>query len=395
MPTYEEYRAIFVGRRLPLAFVDLDLLAENCQQIAAQAGSKHIRLASKSIRAVAILRRIFAASPVFQGIMAYSPREAIFLAEQGFADILLGYPIWHAQDIADLARANAGGASITLMIDSVAHVEQIETCGAAAGVQLPVCLDIDMALDLPGLHFGVWRSAVRTADQAKPIVAAIRRAPHVRLDGIMGYEAQVAGLGDNLPGQRLKNLLVRQLKRRSIRLAAERRAAIVALLHAFGMEPRFVNGGGTGSLRSTAREEAVTEVTVGSGLYSPGLFDYYRDFRYQPAAGYAIEIVRRPQPTIYTCLGGGYIASGGTGPEKQPKPYLPEGARLDSLEGAGEVQTPIRYAGPIALSLGDPIFLRHSKAGELCERFDTLLLVSKGQIVDEIPTYRGAGQCFL
>jgi len=162
-----------------------------------------------------------------------------------------------------------------------------------------------------------------------------------------------------------------------------------------GLKPLAVNGGGTGSIDSTRAEPVVTEITVGSGFYAPALFDNYRDFRYQPAAGFAIEIVRHPHPSLYTCLGGGYIASGAVGSEKQPVPYLPYGARLDSLEGAGEVQTPIRYEGTVALQIGDPVFMRHSKAGELCERFKHLLLVADGAIVDEVTTYRGDGQCFI
>ncbi len=211
----------------------------------------------------------------------------------------------------------------------------------------------------------------------------------------MGYEAQIAGLGDNFPGQRAKNALVRRLKRRSIHEVAERRAAIVALARSCGITPRFVNGGGTGSIDSTREEAVVTEITAGSGFYAPALFDNYCDFRYAPAAAFAIEIVRRPRPSLYTCLGGGYIASGSTGPEKQPAPYLPEGAQLLSLEGAGEVQTPIRYDGPLTLHVGDPIFMRHSKAGELCERFTHLYLVSDGRIVDRVTTYRGDSRCFI
>ncbi|MBV9615395.1 MAG: amino acid deaminase/aldolase, partial [Ktedonobacteraceae bacterium] len=174
-----------------------------------------------------------------------------------------------------------------------------------------------------------------------------------------------------------------------------RRAAFGALIKTYGETLRFVNGGGTGSIATTALEDSVTEITVGSGFYAPLLFDYYQNFHYQPAAGFAIEIVRHPQPTIYTCSGGGYIASGASGREKLPKPYLPAGAALDPLEGAGEVQTPVRYKGPIQLQMGNPIFLRHSKAGELCERFTHLLLVSHGAIVDEVTTYRGEGQCFI
>jgi D-serine deaminase-like pyridoxal phosphate-dependent protein len=391
---YAYYKTVFRGRRMPFAYLDLDLLNQNMQQIVERAGNKRVRLASKSLRSVAVLRHILAANTCFQGIMSYSPREAVYLATQGFTDLLIGYPAWHEEDIAAIARATAEGAQITLMVDNIAHVAQTAAIAQRYGVRLPLCLDVDMSLIIPGLHFGVWRSPLRTAQQVRPIVEQITDSPHVYLDGIMGYEAQIAGVGDNFPGQRVKNALVQQLKRRSITELAKRRTEVVNLIEGYG-PLRFVNGGGTGSMLSTRSESVVTEITVGSGFYSPGLFDNYRDFRYQPAAGYAIEIVRRPQPSIYTCLGGGYIASGAAGPEKLPQPYLPAGASLVALEGAGEVQTPVRYQGPIQLDLGDPIFLRHAKAGELCERFTHLLLVANGSVVDEITTYRGDGQCFI
>jgi len=392
---YSYYKEIFNGYAMPLAFVDLDLLDQNIQQIVVHAHGKQVRLASKSLRSVAILRRIFAAHTSFQGIMCFTTQEAVYLASQGFKDLLVGYPAWNEQDIAAVAHATGEGAQITLMIDSVEHVKRIEEIAAQHGVRLPLCLEIDMSMDVPGLHFGVWRSPIRAPEQAKPVVGRIKASQHVWLDGLMGYEAQIAGVGDNFPRQKTKNALIRRLKRRSIREIAERRAALVALVRSSGIVPRFVNGGGTGSVDSTRDEAVVTEITVGSGFYSPSLFDNYRGFRYQPAAAYAIEIVRRPRPGLYTCLGGGYIASGSVGPEKQPQPYLPQGAKLVSLEGAGEVQTPIRYNGPVQLNLGDPIFMRHSKAGELCERFTRLFLVSKGAIVDEVTTYRGDGQCFI
>lgn len=396
---YTYYKEVFAGRPMPFAYVDLDLLDQNIRLIAGRSGGKNIRIASKSVRSVAILRRILQnnqtnqADSCFQGIMCFTAREAVFLAEQGFDDLLIGYPAWHEADLTAVARAVAAGTHITLMIDGLEHVRQIEAIARRVGTRLPLCLDIDMTLVVPGLHFGVWRSPLRTAQQARPIVEYIRDAEHIYLDGVMGYEAQIAGLGDNVPGKAAKNTLVRALKKRSLRDVERRRAEVVALVKDCGLTLRFVNGGGTGSLTSTNKEAAVTEVTVGSGFFSPVLFDYYKDFRYQPAAGYAIEVVRQPAPGIYTCLGGGYTASGAAGADKLPKPYLPAGAQLDPLEGAGEVQTPIRYHD--ILHIGDPVFMRHSKAGELCERFTRLLLVSNGEIVDEVTTYRGDQQCFL
>lgn len=392
---YDYYRRAFAGRPMPFAWLDLDLLDANIRAIVGGAGSKHVRVASKSVRSVAVLRRILAASPIFRGLMCFTAREAAWLAQQGFDDLLIGYPTWHSDDLAAVARATANGARITLMVDCVAHVEQVEAVAQQHGVRLPLCLEIDMTLAVPGLHFGVWRSPLQTPEQARPVIERIARSQHVTLDGIMGYEAQVAGVGDNYPGQVAKNTLVRRLKGRSVRLDAERRAALVALAQSLCGPLRFVNGGGTGSMATTRQENAVTEITVGSGFYSPALFDNYRHFRYQPAAGYAIEIVRVPAPGIYTCLGGGYSASGGAGKDRLPSVYLPAGARLDPLEGAGEVQTPIHYRGSERLALGDPVLMRHAKAGELCERFTHLACIQNGVIVEDITTYRGDGQCFL
>ncbi len=382
---------------MPFAFVDLDMLQQNIQSILQRANGKKIRIASKSIRSVDVLWRILQANSQFQGIMCYTVPEALYLAQQGFTDLLMGYPAVDVSLLASVARhQREGGSHITLMVDCESHVEQAEAAAAKYGVVLPLCVDIDLSMDVPGLHFGVWRSPIRSTDAALDLIQRIARSRHVVLEGLMGYEAQIAGLGDRVPRQALKNAIVRLLKRRSIREAAVRRAELVAAIDCMGLPPlRFVNAGGTGSLHTSSVEQVVTEVTAGSGFYSPGLFDHYRDFTLLPAAGYAIEIVRQPRSDLFTCLGGGYSASGAAGNDKLPRPYLPQGAALLAMEGAGEVQTPIRYNGPEQLKLGDPIYMRHSKAGELCERFTHLYYISNSSIVGKTTTYRGDGLCYL
>ena len=380
---------------MPFAYLDLDLFEENIRQIAGQTGGKRIRVASKSLRCAAAIRRVLEADTCFQGIMCFTAREAAYLAGLGFKDLLIGYPVWHSEDLGVVAKATAEGAQITLMIDSIAHIDQIERVAEQYNVRLPVCLDIDMSVNFPGLYFGVRRSPLRAGNDVRPVIERLKHSERVWLDGVMGYEAQIAGLGDQVPGQAAKNTLVQQLKKCSLSIIAQRRREVVDLVRTSGLELRFVNGGGTGSELTTRVEPVVTEITVGSGFYSPTLFDNYKDFRYQPAVGYAIEIVRKPAPGIYTCLGGGYTASGAAGADKLPRPYLPEGARLIGLEGAGEVQTPVTYQGTHRIDLGDPIFMRHAKAGEVCERFTHLILLKNGAIVDEVPTYRGEGHCFL
>ena len=380
---------------MPFAYVDLDLFDANVRELAARADGRPIRLGSKSMRCTGLMRRVLDASPQYQGILAFSVREAVFLAGEGFDDILVAYPAVSEVAPSGLCAALAEGTRITLMVDCPAHVDHLEPVGASTGVTIPVCLDIDMASRFPGIHFGVRRSPIVTPEQALDLYAHIGRCEHVRLDGVMGYEAQLAGLPDRPPGTPWKNRLVRALKKRSGPEVRARRVAIVEALREAGADLRLVNGGGTGSLEYTAQDPSVTELTVGSGFYSPALFDHYAQFRHHPAVGYAIEVVRVAEPNVYTCQGGGYVASGGAGPDKQPRPYLPAGAALIAQEGAGEVQTPVVCDGPETLEIGAPVFMRHAKSGELCEHFETLLCVSDGKVVDEIPTYRGQGQCFL
>ncbi len=388
---YQYYKNIFSSTKRPFAFVDLDFFDENIKQIKNRAGGKKIRIASKSVRCVNLLKRILEKDKQYQGIMAFHADEAVFLSQYGFDDILVAYPVWNENQIEAVAQEVKKGKYINLILDCKEHVERINTIGKKLDVKIPISLDIDMSSSYPGIHFGVFRSQLNNVSTSATLARFIEKFDFVALDGIMGYEAQIAGVGDNVKGAFMMNSIISALKKNSIIEIKKRRGGVVEKLPPL----RFVNAGGSGSLESSRTEDWVTEVTVGSGFYSPGLFDNYKQFKHLPAAAFAIEICRKPKPNMYTCLGGGYVASGAVGIDKQPKPYLPHGVELTKNEGTGEVQTPINYKGSEQIDLGDPIFFRHSKAGELCERFNELYLVKNGKIVDTVPTYRGEGQCFM
>lgn len=394
-PTYDYYKKIFRNSPLPYAFVDLDLFDENIRNIKPRAKGKKIRVASKSVRCADLLQHILTADSAYQGLMTYSAEETVWLSQKGFDDLLIGYPVWQARQVEALCKEIQRGKSITLMVDLKEHVQHLNAIGKSCNTIIPVCMDIDMTSVFPGVRFGVWRSSITHVRQALELHAIIKNSPFVRLEGVMGYEAAIAGVGDAAKGKAAQNLVVRFFKKNSAKEIAQRRGDIVAALKNDGAQLRFVNGGGTGSLEWTTGEDWVTEVTVGSGFYASGLFDNYTNFRHLPAAVFAIEITRHPSDKIYTCSGGGYIASGGIGTDKQPKPYLPEGVELIAQEGTGEVQTPVINNSSEQLQLGDPVFFRHAKAGELCERFNELLLVSDGKISGNAKTYRGEGKCFL
>jgi len=396
---YSRYEAIFAGVEAPFAFVDLDAMWSNADSLLAGRNDKPIRVASNSLRCRALLDRILKRDPGFAGVLSFTLPEALFLAEAGFRDVLVGCPAIDRAAIgrlADLAGEDPEGAP-TLMVDEAAHLDLIEGAMTKGPTTIGVCLDLDLSwrpLGRRGPTIGPKRSPIRTPQDAARAAVEITARPGVRLDGVMAYEGQIAGIGDARPGSPFRNLAVRRMQKSSAREVRSRRAAMVAAVREVA-DLRLVNGGGTGSLERTAAEDAVTEVTAGSGFYAPALLDHFRNLNLRPAAAFALPVVRRSDAGVVTALGGGYVASGAGGGDRLPVPYLPDGLKLDHMEGAGEVQTPLVGTGANALRAGDRVYLRHAKAGELCERFNSLYLVEGDEIVDEVATYRGEGQAFL
>ena len=395
---HDRYEAIFEGIEAPFAFVDLGALGANADAMLARAAGKPIRVASKSVRCREVLERIDARDERFRGLLCFTLPEALMHAEAGRRDLVVAYPTVdrHAiSRLAELAQADPAAAP-ALMVDEAAQLDLIEGAVGAGPAPVPVAIDIDVGYRaLRGaIQAGPKRSPLRTAVQARAFAEEIAARPGLELVGLMAYEGQVAGVGDAAPGRALRNLGIRRMQRASMAEIAERRAAIVAAVSAVA-PLRFVNGGGTGSLELTSREDAVSELAAGSGFYAPALFDDYSRFSLRPAAGFALPVVRRPAPGCVTALGGGYVASGAAGADRLPEPWLPPGLHLDRFEGAGEVQTPLLGEVAVRLRVGDRVYMRHAKAGELCEHFDSLYLVEGDAIVAEAPTYRGEGHAFL
>ncbi len=388
----------------PFACVDLDAFDANRSDLLARAGGTTLRLASKSIRCRALLERTLGdgsdGSDGFRGILALTVPEALWLVEHGIRQVVVGYPSVDEEALGRVIRAGTGAEEtrrITVMVDAVEQLDVLAAAGAGADGSVDVCLDADAGLWLFGgrLRIGPRRSPLHTPQALSVLAQEIVRRPGLRTVGMMAYEGQIAGVGDRPLGQPQRGLAIRAMQSVSRRELRARRQQLVAAVERISGPLKFVNAGGTGSIESSASEPWVTEVTAGSGLFGPALFDDYRRFRPQPAAFFALPVVRRPGRGVVTALGGGYVASGPAGRDRLPRPWWPVGLKLDPQEGAGETQTPLRGAAADAITVGDRVWMRHAKAGELCERFNRLYLVSGGRIVDEVPTYRGEGQCFL
>jgi D-serine deaminase-like pyridoxal phosphate-dependent protein len=389
-PTAARFDAATAALDPPFAIIDGDAFDANAAHIAQRAAGRPIRVASKSVRCRDLLRDVLG-RPGYRGVMAYTLPEASWLVGAGVSDdVLLGYPTAHRAGLVELAASERLAAAVTLMVDSEEQLDLIDTVVAPGRrPTLRVCLDLDASWrPLPGAHIGVRRSPLHSPGAIGSLAARIVARPGFRLVGVMSYEAQIAGLGDAPAGRPLYGRLLRLVQAGSYRELLSRRAAAIQAVRRHA-DLDFVNAGGTGSLALTAADPSITEVTAGSGLYGPSLFDEYRSWRPAPAAYFATSVVRRPAKRLVTVHGGGWVASGPALPSRLPVPVLPKGLKLLGTEGAGEVQTPLAGPGAASLRPGDRVWWRHAKAGELCEHVDVLHVVRGAAIERSVPTYRG------
>jgi D-serine deaminase-like pyridoxal phosphate-dependent protein len=382
----------------PLAVLDLDALDANADDLVRRASGKPVRVASKSVRNRSVLRRVLA-RPGFAGILAYSLPEALWLSsgdDPVSTDVVVGYPSADRSALRRLAADDAATARVTLMVDSVDQLDLVDSVlPPDRRSRLRVCLDIDASLRSAGgrVHVGVRRSPVHSVADAVALARQVTERRGFELVGLMAYEAQIAGVPDAPIRRPLRGLAVRRMQELSARELAGRRAEVVAAVSAVA-PLRFVNGGGTGSVERTTAEDAVTEVAAGSGLYCPVLFDGYRAFASRPAALFAVPVTRVPAPGIVTVAGGGWSASGPPGKDRLPVPVYPAGLSWLGPEGAGEVQTPLRGPGTASLRVGDRVWFRHAKAGEICEHVNELHTLTGDRLTGAWPTYRGEGKAF-
>ncbi|MEK6624391.1 MAG: alanine racemase [Bdellovibrionota bacterium] len=405
MHSYNVLKRLAHNVALPAMFVDLDLFDANVHALAkiCRDAGKTWRPATKSLRVPALLTRLQKiAGEIQKGWMCFSIFEAGYLRTQGFDDFLMAYPLSTEAEFEEAFKLLEQGCNFHLMIDSPAHVEALSAflskkCANDKRIlHFQVCIDVDMSWRPLGLlHLGVCRSPIRSLVQFKEVFSEAQKSDFVLLTGVMGYEAQIAGLPDKNRFNRWQNPVKSLIRFFSKKYVLKWRAEIAKFLEIYKARIRFFNGGGTGCFEFAAHDPSLSEITAGSGPLQSQLFDYYDETTAQkvlrPALFFALPICRIPDHNKVTLKSGGFIASGEVAPDRYPSLYRPKDGKLIGSEGMGEVQTPIKVADSSGYKLGDPFFFRPAKAGEIAEHFNHYVLFRDEKVEEIVPTYRGLG----
>ncbi|RUQ99185.1 alanine racemase [Labedella endophytica] len=383
----------------PVGVLHADAVRFNAHDLLRRAAGKPVRIASKSLRVRSVIEALLELDG-FSGVLAYTLAEALWLADT-IDDVVVGYPSADRGAIARLVTAPLAAARVTLMIDSIDHLDLIDAVRPPAEREtVRICVELDASWRSRGPlgTVGVHRSPLHSVDDIERVARAVVERPGFVLVGIMSYEAQIAGVADTA-GRRAYNASVAYMQRHSMPELVERRGLAVERVRRLA-DLEFVNGGGTGSLEQTTQDDSVTELAAGSGIFAGRLFDGYSRFSPAPAAAFGLTVARRPEPAVATVLGGGFVASGPPGLDRLPTPVSPAGLRFIPRESAGEVQTPLAGAAARPLRIGDRVWFRHAKSGELSERLDGFAVLDADasgilRVVDDAPTYRGEGRTFV
>lgn len=387
----------------PYCAVDLNRLVCNYKQLDRMAQNPYgkllpFRIATKSIRSPQFIEWIFQHCPRFGNrLMAYRVREALFLLKSlPQCDVLVAYPSLERTELEEVCRylKEYPKTKLTLMVSSKNHVELLSLLARENQITIRVCIDVSVKTF--GV-FGASRTAIETPGQLESFILLLLRHPSLKLVGLMGYEAQIAGLPDNTPDQFFRNHTIGFLKKQSIKkIHALRQKYLDVYRKVFKNELEFFNGGGSGSLDTSAKDQALTELTVGSGLICPRQFLYYHNLRekIQPAVFFALRVTTQIDANRFQCTSGGFIASGvPQDKSKLPLVVYPFDTDFDKQEGCNETVSMVR-APKHKLREGDLVYCIHGKAGELFERFPEIIAIHDAKVIGRFPTYVGEGKFF-
>ncbi|MDH5581565.1 MAG: alanine racemase, partial [Bdellovibrionales bacterium] len=182
---YKRYVDILKDQRLPALILDKDNLNKNINDIALRADRLKIRIASKSVRCLTLLKYVLESSSKYQGILCFSAEEAVFLSQNGLDDLVIAYPTSQLKALDAVAEEVKKGKKIYPMVDCAEHLKILKQVAQKHNTTLSYCLEIDMSMKLPAIHFGVMRSPVRNLKDVESILKEDAKYPEIQLKGVM------------------------------------------------------------------------------------------------------------------------------------------------------------------------------------------------------------------
>jgi D-serine deaminase-like pyridoxal phosphate-dependent protein len=229
----------------PALLLDLDRFERNVNRLITtiKAGGKDWRPHSKGHKSPWIAG--YQGSVGAIGVTCGKVSEAQVMVEHGIPSVLVANELVTRRKLERLVSL-LDRAEVICCADSAGPVDLASSVGEAAGVEIPMLVDLNIGMD---------RTGVRPGPDALELARRIHRAPGTRLAGIMGYEGHVLTLWPPEERARATDESIAGLRETK------------ALIEADGIPVTIVSGAGSGNHVEASAIPGLTEHQAGGACF--------------------------------------------------------------------------------------------------------------------------------
>lgn len=223
----------------PALVVDLDVMEANLEKMADYADEHKLSLRphTKTHKSPVLARRQIERGAI--GLTVAKPGEAEVMMMASPKELLVAFPTLGPTKMARLKEV-ARHTGLTVALDSLEAAQALSD----AGVPAKIFVEFDA---------GLGRVGVQPAELV-PLIAAIKKLPHLQYDGISFYPGHIKSLGEEGIGKiDALNVLLNQT---------------LETLDKAGHTPRVISGGSTPTMYHSHRIFGMTEMRPGTYIFN-------------------------------------------------------------------------------------------------------------------------------
>lgn len=352
----------------PALIVDLDRFEMNLDRMARAVASANVRLRphAKTHKCAEIACRQIAAGAV--GVCSQKVSEAEALVDGGVPDVFVSNEVIGATKLVRLGRL-ATRAHISVCVDDLGNVVDLEAAASAAGATLDVLVEVNV---------GANRCGVEPGEPAVRLAEAIERSGHLRFAGIHAYHGSA------------QHLRAVDERRAAIARAVEGVEQTRSALQRSRIECPTITGAGTGTFLLEMGSGVYNELQPGSYIFMDA--DYNRNEwagfpSFEQSLFVLTTVMSRPAPERAIVDAGLKASSVDSGmPEVAERPGV-RYVRAADEHGRLDVEP-----GSVAPRLGEKLLLVPGHCDPTVNLYDWIVGVRNGTVETLWPvSARGLG----
>jgi len=344
----------------PALIVDLDILESNIAQMMGTFREHGIgwRPHTKAIKIPAIAHKLIAAGA--HGVTVAKLSEAEVMSQAGISDILITGPVVGAKKAALLANLSKQARPIAV-VDSVDHIDMLDTAGKEYGVQIRTVIEVDL-----GMH----RCGVQPGEAAVALAKEINSREGLKFEGLMAWEGHTL---------RIKDV---DEKRAAVQEAVNNLIDTARAIREADIPVNIVSCGGTGTYpySAAAGVNGITEIEAGGGIYGDLVYSRSFGIDHPMAMTVIASVISRPAPDrIVTDAGFKTLSSQGAAPEPKDIANV-SGIRMSAEHGTMDLDTP-----NTEVKVGDKVYWKVGYTDATVALHETMYGIRNGIVEVEWP----------